>query len=327
MAGRRGAFLLNMGRAEEAEAALREARARSMALHDVQGHRTAVLNLVKVITDRGDAHSALTLLEEGWQAAAGFESPIAECAFLHGFYYCNYLLGELGDALADARRVRESAEGLNSVYWRIGSAVLVVGIHLHLGDLGTASELIEQALALTHAREVHHLWPRVVSHRAWVEVESGEPARALAHLDEVLASGDPVPAEDLAAMQRVRAQAQLALGQPRLALETLGAFDSAPTQEVWALMLALRLRAQQLVHGAALAEDLARARADLSDDRLPALDGLVLRHALAEALGGAGQPEEAEEQARLAAAKRARLAASLQGWPERQRAFLGRFAP
>ena len=127
-------------------------------------------------------------------------------------------------------------------------------------------------------------------------------------------------------MQRVRAQAQLALGQPQLALETLGAFDSAPTQEVWALMLALRLRARQLVHGAASAEDLARARAELSDDRLPALDGLVLRQALAEALRGASRHEEAEEQARLAAAQRARLAASLQGWPERQRAFLSRFA-
>ncbi|MGM9487842.1 AAA family ATPase [Ideonella sp. YS5] len=326
MAGRRGAFLLNMGRADEAEAALREARARSMALHDVQGHRTAVLNLVKVITDRGDADSALTLLEEGWQAAPGFESPIAECAFLHGFYYCNYLLGELGDALADAARVRERAASLNSVYWRIGSAVLVVGLHLHLGDLATASELTDQALALTHAREVHHLWPRVVSHRAWVEVEAGEPARALARLEEVQASGDPVPAEDFAAMQRVRAQAQLALGQPQQALDTLASFDGAPTQEVWALMLALRLQAQQQAHGAALPRDLARARAELSDDRLPALEGLVLRQALARALQGAGRPDDAGEQARLAAGEAARLAASLQGWPERQRAFQARFA-
>jgi len=326
MAGRRGAFLLNMGRAEEAEAALRDARARSMALHDVQGHRTAVLNLVKVITDRGDAHGALALLEEGWQAAPGFESPVAECAFLHGFYYCNYLLGELGGALADARRVRESAQALNSVYWRIGSAVLVVGIHLHLGDRATASELIDQALALTHAREVHHLWPRVVSHRAWVELESGEPGRALAHLDEVQASGDPVPAEDFAAMQRVRAQAQLALGQPLQALQTLAAFDGAPTQEVWALMLALRLQAQQQVHGAAAEADLARALHELSDDRLPALDGLSLRQALAAALLGAGRLGEAGEQARLAAVQRERLAGSLRAWPERRAAFLRRFA-
>ena len=327
MAGRRGAFLLNLGRAEEAEAALRDARARSTALHDVQGHRTAVLNLVKLITDRGDADAALALLEEGWQAAPGFESPVAECAFLHGFYYCNYLRGELGDALADARRVRESAEGLNSVYWRIGSAVLVVGIHLHLGDTATAAELIDRALSLTHAREVHHLWPRVVSHRAWVELESGAPARALALLDEVQASGDPVPAEDLAAMQRVRAQAQLALGQPLQALGTLAGFDGAPTQEVWALMLALRLRAQQQAQQAAAAADLARALAELADARLPALEGLVLRQALAESLRRAGRSGEACEQAALAAAERERLAASLRGWPERQLAFRERFAP
>jgi predicted ATPase/DNA-binding winged helix-turn-helix (wHTH) protein len=326
MAGRRGAFLLNMGRTEEAEAALREARARSVALHDVQGHRTAVLNLVKVITDRGDADSALALLEEGWQAAPGFESPIAECAFLHGFYYCNYLLGELGDALVDAARVRESAEGLNSVYWRVGSAVLVVGIHLHLGGLGTAAEIIDQALALAHAREVHHLWPRVVSHQAWVEVESGDPAGALARLDEVLASGDPVPAEDFANLQRVRAQAQLALGQPQQALDTLASFDGAPTQEVWALMLALRLQAQQHAGGAASEVDLARAQVELDDQRLPALEGLLLRLALAQALRAAGRRAEADDQTRRATDERARLAASLQDRPERQRALLSRFA-
>ncbi|HJV72318.1 ATP-binding protein [Ideonella sp.] len=326
MAGRRGAFLLNLERADEAEAALRDARARSMALHDVQGHRTAVLNLVKVLTDRGDAASALALLDEGWQAAPGFESPIAECAFLHGFYYCNYLRGELGAAFEDAGRVRASAEGLNSVYWRIGSSVLVVGIYTHLGDLATAGEMVEQALALAHAREVHHLWPRVVGHRAWLDVLAGEPTRALARLDEVIASGDPVPAEDFAAMQRVRAKAQLALGQPHDALATLAPFDGAPTQEAWALMLALRLQAQQRAHGASAPADLARARADLSDNRLPALESLLLRQALVDALQVAGRPAEAEEQARLAADQRARLAASLHAWPDHQAAFLRRFA-
>jgi hypothetical protein len=192
--------------------------------------------------------------------------------------------------------------------------------------LATAAELIDQALALTHAREVHHLWPRVVSHRAWLELESGEPALALARLDEVQASGDPVPAEDFAAIQRVRAQAQLALGQPRQAIETLAGFDSAPTQEVWALMLALRLQARQQAQGSASAADLERALAELSDDCLPALEGLVLRRALASALRGAGRSAESDEQFRLVAAQRARLAASLQDWPERQRAFLVRLA-
>ncbi|MFO1340495.1 MAG: AAA family ATPase [Burkholderiaceae bacterium] len=326
MAGRRGAFLLNMARADEAEAALRDARARSIALHDVQGQRTAVLNLVKVLTDRGDAASAQALLDEGWQAAPDFESPVAECAFLHGFYYCHYLRGQLGDALADAERVRRSAAGLNSVYWRIGSAALVVGLHLHLGDLATAGALIEQALALAHAREVHHLWPRVMSHGAWLDLAGGDPARALARLDEVVASGDPVPDEDAAAMQRVRAEALLALGRPAEALAVLEPFDGAPTHEVWALLLALRLRARPQVQGpaggAAQAADLARATADLADDRLPALERLLLRQALVDALRAAGRGDEAAQQARLASTQRAALAASLQGWPGHQAAFL-----
>lgn len=326
MAGRRGALLNSMARPEEAEVALRDARARCMALRDVQGHRTAVLNLVKVLTDRGDAAAAQELLDEGWNAAPDFESPVTECAFLHGFFYCHYLRGELGAALDDAQRVRASAERLNSVYWRIGSAALVAGLYMHLEDLATAREILEQALALTHARDVNHLWPRVTSYQAWLEVLLGEPGLALARLDEVDASGDPVPAEDAAAIQRVRAQARLALGQPLRALEILDAFDGAPTQEVWALMLALRLQARAQADGTAAPADITRAFAELSDNRLPALESLVLRLALVDVLRTSGRQDDADEQGRLAHDRALQLDASLQAWPDHQRAFRRRFA-
>ena len=106
----------------------------------------------------------------------------------------------------------------------------------------------------------------------------------------------------------------------RAELETLFGDDET-------LLLALRLRARQQVLGEASAADLARARADLADDRLPALERWRLRGALVEALHAAGQAGEAAAQAVLADAEQARLAASLQAWPERRAAFLRSAAP
>ena len=57
-----------------------------------------------------------------------------------------------------------------------------------------------------------------------------------------------------------------------------------------------------------------------------ALESLVLRQALVGALRAAGREAEAGQQALLASEHRARLAASLQPWPQHQAAFLRCFA-
>ena len=112
------------------------------------GNAMALLNLVKLHADRGDADTALGLLEEGWNLAPQFESPVAECAFLNGFYYCNYLRGDLGAACRDAERVLAIADKLSSQYWRVGSAVLVTDLFIFIGDWTFARRLADDALAL-----------------------------------------------------------------------------------------------------------------------------------------------------------------------------------
>ena len=112
--------------------------------------RSAILILVKLRTDHGDAEGSLALLDEGWRLSSGFESPMIECAFLRGFYYCNYLRGDRGAALHDASRVLESAAALSSVRWRAMSLVLVLvsDLYIHLGDIAFARALIDEASAL-----------------------------------------------------------------------------------------------------------------------------------------------------------------------------------
>ena len=310
MVSRRGVFAMLLGRPEEAEAALLEARARARALNDVQGQRGALLNLVKLRSDRGDAEGSLALLDEGWRLAPAFESPVTETAFLCGFYYCNYLRGNLGAALHDAQRVLDIGQTLSSVYSRLSALALVAVLYIHLGSHDKASELVGQAMQQTHARDVHHLWPKLATYRAWLDLLAGAPAQALAGLDTMRDSGDAFQPEDLAVMARVRAQAHLALGAPQAALDALADFDGAPTLEAWALMLAVRLRAQWHL-GRVAAADLDRAERELADSRLPALESVVLRQTLVDALIAANQPEAATAHALKLAEHRSRLVTSL----------------
>lgn len=314
MVNRRGVFAMLLARPEEAEASLLDARARARALNDVQGQRSALLNLVKLLSDRGDADGSMALLEEGWHLSPAFESPVTETAFLCGFYYCNYLRGDLGAALRDAERVLDSGQNLSSVYSRISTLALVAVLYIQLGSLDTAGELVDRAMLDANAREVHHLWPKLATYRAWLDLLGGDAAHALASLDTMRDSADVFQLEDLAVMSRVRAQAHLFLGAPQAALDALAGFDGAPTLEAWALMLAVRLRAQRQL-GIVSAVDLGRADRELADSRLPALESVVLRQTLVDALNAAGQPEAAASHAVLLAEHRSRLAASLAGAP------------
>jgi hypothetical protein len=314
---------LNLRRPAEAEAALEDARQRMRALGDVDGQRSALLNLVKLHSDRGDADTALALLEEGWQLAPRFESPVAECAFLNGFYYCNYLRGDLGAACRDADRVLAIAERLSSQYWRVGSAVLVTDLFLFIGDWQRARKLVDDALALLDTRGEQALRARVTARRAWLDTLEGRPREALARLD---ALGFVESAEDVAVIDRVRAQARFDLGDVPGALDTLALYDSAPTLEAWTQILALRLQAQLRMNCIA-DTDLRRAEADLQDRCLPALEGLRLRREFACALAASGRIDAAQAECERYVVERARLAATLGEWPDRRASFLALFAP
>lgn len=319
-----GVFAQALGQGDEAEAALLEGRRRMRQLGDIDGERGALLNLVKLYTDGGDAARALPLLEEGWALADGFESPVAEAAFLQGFYYCRVLRGELGAALADATRVLASADALNSLYWRVGAASLVSDLFIHLGDTARAADLVDGALKAMQPGGEQSLRPRLIARRAWLDVIDGVPQRALDRIATLAAEGPVEQLEDAVNLDRVEALARLARGDAQAALNVALRHDGAPTIEVWALLLAVRLRAQCQL-GKVIDADLDRARREVGDPRLPALEGLVLRRALIEALAAADRQADAAAQRTPYEAQRLRMAASLDATPERRAAFLAAF--
>jgi DNA-binding winged helix-turn-helix (wHTH) protein len=316
-----GVLSLHVRSAGDAQAALDDARQRLRALGDIEGQRTALLNLVKLHADRGDADAALALLDEGWNLAPQFESPVAECAFLNGFYYCNYLRGDLGAACRDAERVLAIAVKLSSRYWRVGSAVLVIDLFVFIGDWTFARRLADDALALLENSAEQALRARVSARRAWLDTLERRPRDALARLD---ALGTVESPEDAAVIDRVRAQAWFDLGEVRRALDILAAYDKAPTLEAWTQILALRLRAALRLDCVA-ESDLRRAEADLQDRCLPALEGLWLRREFVCALIAAGRIDAARPHLERYHGERERLAATLSDWPERRKSFLALF--
>jgi predicted ATPase/DNA-binding winged helix-turn-helix (wHTH) protein len=326
MLSRSGVFSMLLGQPERAERVLHEARERTHKLHYVDGERSAILNLVKLHTDRADFAGALVLLDAGWRLAPSFESPVTEHAFLQGYYYCHYLRGDLGAALGDAERVIESAVPLNAVYWRVGAALLVFDLFVYLGDLARTAQLIDDAMAQTGMHDIQHQRPKVMLKRAWLDVVNGAHALALARLADLEAAGGVEQPEDLTAIARVRAQAQLAMGDAAAARTTLRAFNEAPTAEVWTLLLALRLRAGIALRAVEPA-DIELAQRELRSDRLPQVEGVVLAAALADALSALGQAQAAVSLRAGLESKRAALVESLARSPERQRIFAAGFPP
>jgi DNA-binding SARP family transcriptional activator len=327
--GRRGVAAMLTGRRDEALARFEALRAHARDVGDVEVQREALLNLVKLHADVGDADTALALTDEGYMLSPRFESPVTEHAFLQCYYYCHTLRGDLGQALQFAQRLIADAEHLPEMYWRVGAALVVADLFLHLGDLARVAPLLEQAEALCRDHELQHQSPEVQIKRAWLEVMQDRPQDALARL----ASLDQGPAvqqvEDKASLARLRALALAATGNAAAAYGLLAPFDQAPTAETWALMLAQRLRCGTQAGVAApeaVRADIARSRADLASAQMPALEALTLRDAVAAALAALGDAAGAAAERAAATALLARLSASLHAWPEQAQRLRHRFA-
>jgi DNA-binding SARP family transcriptional activator/tetratricopeptide (TPR) repeat protein len=296
----RGAALLNQGEFDAAVIALERARTHAARAGSVPAQRGAILNLVKIHTQRGEVERAVACLDEGEALSPPYESLEAEGAFLQARYYCNALRGELGRALAMVPAVVAHADRCTELYWRVGARQLVVDLLLLLGDLGRAGDLLAEAARLcADDRDGHHR-PLVEAKRAWCELLRGEPAAAMARLEH-LGPVDGMTMPEAADVRRhVEASARLALGDAPGALALLADPGRSSTEESKALQWAARLRAEAALGGVA-ADTRTAVEALLADDaRLPALEALALRQALAQALRETGDPAARAESRRAA---------------------------
>jgi DNA-binding SARP family transcriptional activator len=306
----RGAALLNLGEFDAATAALERARSHAARAGSVPVQRGAILNLVKIHTQRGELDRAVACLDKGEALSPLYESLEAESAFLQSRYYCHALRGELGRALAMVPAVLAHADRGTELYWQVGARQLVVDLLLLLGELDRAGGLLVEASRLcADDRDGHHR-PLVEAKQAWCELLRGEPSAALARL-ETLGPIDGMKMPEATDVRRhVEAAARLALGDAAGARALLADPARSSTEESKALQWAARLRAEAALGG--LAPDTrAAVEALLADEaRLPSLEALALRQALAQALREAGDPGAAAQAAR-AESRRAALLATL----------------
>jgi tetratricopeptide (TPR) repeat protein len=305
----RGAALLHLGEVDSAVAVLERARAHAARAGSVPVQRGAILNLVKIHTQRGDVERAVACLDQGEALSPLYESLEAEGAFLQARYYCHALRGELGRALAMVPAVLAHADRCTELYWQVGARQLVVDLLLLLGDLDRAGGLLAEASRLcADDRDGHHR-PLVESKQAWCELLRGEPAAALARL-EALGRVDAMTMPEATDVRRhVEAAARLALGDADGARALLADPARSSTEESKALQWAARLRAEAALGGVA-ADTRAAVEALLADEaRLPALEALALRQALARTLREAGDTGAVAEAARAESRRAALLAA------------------
>jgi DNA-binding SARP family transcriptional activator/tetratricopeptide (TPR) repeat protein len=320
----RGTVDLNRARYPAAAELLQRSWTLAARAGSVPVQRGAILNLVKLYTQTGEVPRALDAIEAGEALSPLWESFVAEGAFLQARYYCHVLLGQLDEAFAALPRVLAQGESCDELYWRIGAATLVVDLLLLTGDLDAAAAQLERLRALcADDRDGYHR-PLVEAKLAWLELLRGVPQAALARITALEGPGATL-AETVDLRRHVEGAARLALGDAAGALDAVPDPAASSTEESKALQWAVRLRAEAAAGGLGAATRTAVQRLLADTARLPVLEGLQLRRALATVLRSA-EPRAAAEQAAAADATLAALQRRLAGRPA-QAALLARALP
>jgi len=268
------------GRNDRAAAGATFDRARALAARcgHVPAQRAAILNLVKLHTDAGDADAALALLAEGEALAPGFEHQRAEQAFLQARYFVHYLRGDVADAGLAAQRLLALARRVADLSILLASLQMVVDLYLHTGRLAAAGALLDEAehvLAQGDANARSFLQGVVTAKRAWWLLAGGDAGAAVLQLAAVPAQPR---VEDRLTVGWIGAAAALAVGDSAAARVWLDGLDidaDAPT-DAQAMVLVQRLALAQAT-GSADAAAAARAHALLQRGQVPALEAALLR--------------------------------------------------
>jgi hypothetical protein len=315
---RLGVMRLLLGDAAGAEQALQGCRQRALRHRLTEQHRMANINLIKIHTDRGDAAGALALAEEAWNLSPTFARPETRQVLHQAFFYAQYLRGDLGAALARAAVIVAEARAIGQPTPLQNAAMTVLDLFVWLDDAVHARELLAMA-AQGHVAELGYLGVKLAFNRAFLELRAGRPQAAAEALQAV---GDPAALEqpqDRATHALRSAELALALGERGAAWVHLGRWPGPPLAdwpnvELQALFLAARLRAAP--DAATRAEEQAAARQALAEGRMPALEALELRAALAAA--DAGEAAALRDEAR-------RLHATLADHPQAAARFAARW--
>ena len=317
-----GVLLMILGEVDAAQAELELARAMAAEMHLIEQERDAILNLIKIHSDRGEVERVLALADEAWRLSPGFARPRTRQALLQARFHGHSVLGQLGPALAIAEQVLADAEREPEPHAFQYAVLAVLDLLVFLGDFERGRALL-QRLAGRGTDQMAYLGVKVAFNHAFLETRAGDVVLSRRLLAEVRLRATLEEPQDRATLALREAELQLAEGDARAALASLEPWrDAVPNVELLALIWAVRLAAQQRL-GEVVQADWQQARAALEAGRMPALEALDLQRALAVS---AAMPEEAQALAASVQQTIARLTDSLTDWPEHRARFLARLA-
>lgn len=275
----------------------------------------ALTNLIEIYLERAEFDRAKPLLEEAFAVTRPMNRPSHTAQLLTQHSALHRGAGQLGEAITAAREAIRLVDGVGELNARVGHRLILAGLLLELGDVQATGEALREVAGLfgekphQHRAEFETLQARLESLRA--------PAAALERLEALRGSGASFDHVRENFFWQAKARILLALGDPQRALEAAAQAEDSPTLPT----LFLRLAAHALL-GSVDPDLLAEAERQLEQHRLPPLEALELRRALADAYAALGQAEKARLLRQEAARMVGELAQTLADHPETRQAFL-----
>jgi predicted ATPase/DNA-binding SARP family transcriptional activator len=321
-----GVLEMSLGFRQPALASFERALERARSINNTDLQARTLINLAKLHTDIGDVQSAWPVVNAG--LALGDAISLDEQAMFEAAQaYCALLDGDLGLAARLVPASIRKAETSGIPYAQCNAMLLAFDVYLGVGAVAVAAALLEELETLIQKHDFGYHRAEYAIKRAWLELEQQRPSLALEAISGL--ADDAAQPEDQASVAWIMAASHLQLHQPLAALEVLQDFNDAPTLEVWARLLTVRLQAG-LEAGTDLpdsvrADLIIAAQQQLESERTPALEGLGLRRALALALEHSGESGAALEVRRVAASRLRAMAVTLEAQPELRRCLLEKF--
>ena len=247
----------------------------------VPAQRSALLNLIKIHTDQGDAEAALALIDQGQALALGFEHPTAEQAFAQARYFVHYLRGDVLRAEAAAHQLLQLARKLRDRNVLLASLVMVVDLPLNTGQLEAAGILLQECQTLIDEGQLRGATP-FDAKRAWWLWLRGE----LDEAERCVAEAEPLQTlfESRATLAWVGAAVALARGDIEKARQRLAGIDldaDVPTEILAQLLMQHLMLAKTCGQPADATRD--RAHALLAAGLVPELEAKALGRLLSPA--------------------------------------------
>ncbi len=310
-----GTLLGMQGDLDRALAELDAARELAAASGLPEQQREATLNLVNFALHRGQARRVLALLAELESLPQAYTRRHRQMGLMLVRHAAHAHLGELGTALTLADEAERFLLADDEPGLLADAVSMLLGLHSMLRDDDRVQSLLA-LLGSAPTREMGYYAIKLAFARAGHELARGDCAAARHHLQAVGEQAALEQPEDRGLWALRSAQLALAEGDPLRALALTDEWaETAPTVELLASLQATRLQAARIA-GVLRAEHLATAQAALAGNQLPAIESWRLQAECACAARALHAPAAAHEAE--AAALHARLADSLAGHPAQQ---------